>query len=377
MKIKVAFINYSLDIGGIETLILEIGKRLNRDIFDPSVFIFRKDGKLRSEFAKWNIPVIEIRKNGGFDWFLPLRLSRALKQHSVDIVHTHNPANWLYGGIAARLAGFPLVHTEHTTCDYHNYHVRRWKLIERILARFTDVISAVSESVKDYMVNIVHISPSKLKVVHNAVNLEDFNIQIDRALLKRQLKLKKKDIVIGNIARFYENKDQQTLLRALKIVLDDYKNVFLLLAGDGPLKEKMQDLAKDLKINKQVQFLGNRRDIPNLLKIMDIFVLSSKREGLPIVLLEAMASGVPVVATNVDGNGELVTHNETGMLVLPNNPKALAEVIIQLLKDKARMKKIGINGKNRVEKEFTFATMVRTYEDIYKSLVNGKISKKL
>lgn len=369
-KIRIGFVNYSLNIGGIETLILEICKRLNKETFIPYIFVFEKNGKLKDEYLKAGMRVVEVEKGIGFDWLLSARLSKMLKTEKIDIVHTHNPTNWLYGGIAAWLSGIPLIHTEHTTTDYDNHHVKRWEFIEWFLAKLTRHITAVAGSVREHMMRRSSIPPDKITVIYNAIEMSKFDVIIDREKLRNELSINNADIIIGNIARFYENKDHPTLLHAFKLVAERMPCVHLLLIGDGPLRGDMEHLAEKLGEKSRIRFLGNRRDIPHLLKTMDLFVLSSKREGLPVVLLEAMASGLPVVTTDVDGNGELVLHEQTGLVVPSNDPARLAESIIKVLANKNDAKKMGNNGRERVRNHFTFNTMVNQYEDIYTKLVS-------
>lgn len=365
-KIKIGFINYSLDIGGVETLILEIGKRLNRDIFEPSIFVFEKNGKLRKEYINYGIPVIEVEKSKGFDWILPFRLSRILKKHNINIVHTHNPSNWFYGCIAANIAGIPIVHTEHS--NHYGLHIKRWELIESILSKFTDSITTVAENLKRRMVTRSHINSLDIRVIHNAIDLAVFNVKIDKYKVKSDLSLPENNMIIGNIARFCEQKDHRTLLKAFKLISENMRNINLLLVGNGPLKAEMEDIVRDLQIRDKVKFLGDRRDIPNLLKIIDIFVLSSKREGLPVVLLEAMASGLPIVATSAGGNSEVVIDGETGVIVPTQDPERLAEAICKVISDEKRAKEMGERGQKRIKECFTFEHMIDEYEKIYNSV---------
>lgn len=366
--LKIGFINYSLNVGGIETLILEICKRIDRHSFEPYIFVFEKDGKLKEEYLKARVKVVEVPKRAEFDWFLPFRLSGALKKYNIDMAHTHNPSNWLYGGLAAKIAGIPLIHTEHTTADYNGWHVKRWNLIERLLSRITARITTVSGSARDYMVKSCAIDPSRIEVIHNAIKPGEFDIEADTLKIRESLSVAHDAVLFGNIARFYENKDHRTLLYAFKAVLDKNKNAYLLLAGDGPTYEDIKKLAVELEIAGNVRFLGNRRDIPQLLRAIDIFVLSSKREGLPIVILEAMASGLPVIATDVDGNKEAVVDGKTGILVHPAAWQALADAMNGLIDNRAAARAMGLAGKDRILSEFTFEKMIARYESIYSSL---------
>ena len=145
-----------------------------------------------------------------------------------------------------------------------------------------------------------------------------------------------------------------------------------LIIGDGPLRTELEDLKQELRLQNNVLFLGNRRDIPSILHTLDLFVLSTHKEGLPIVLLEAMAAGKPVVATAVDGNPELVQNRRTGRTVPPRDPEALKDAICEVLSNPSLAKEMGQKGRERVQDHFTIEKMIASYEDIYTSLGRGK-----
>lgn len=346
-------------------MILEICRRIDRSAYSPSVCSFFENGKLSEEFIKMNVPVYTVPKKRNLDWTLPFRLAKLFKKTNVDIVHTHNPSVWLYGGIAAKIAGIPLIHTEHTSSDYNAV---RWGRIERFLSFFTQKITSVSESVAEFMIENEGISRKIVQVIHNGVKSEDYDIAVNRKNKRNDLGLAENDFVFINVARFYPNKDHSTLLRSFSLMLKKNPGCKLLLAGDGPLKESAIKEAAAYGLNGNVKFLGNRRDISEILKVSDVFVLSSIKEGLPIVILEAMASGLPVIATRVDGNTEVVNHDETGFIVPASDPNALSEMMIHVQLDKKKSVEMGQKGRQRVKKYFTFEKMVGEYRKLYDSV---------
>ncbi len=361
-KTHIMFITFSLDVGGIETLILEICRRIDRQKYQPFVCSFFENGRLEPEFKNLDIPVYTVQKSDGLDWSLSFRLVKLFKELEVDIVHTHNPSVWLYGGIAAKLAGVPLIHTAHTPSDYR---VERWGKIEKVLSWFTDRVTSVSISVGEFMIQKEGIAREKVLVIQNGVKLEDYEVQVNRDEKRRELGLFENDFAFINVARFFPNKDHSTLLKAFAKVVKEIPEAKLLLCGEGPLKEDLLRETEALKISGCVKFLGNRRDIPQIHRAIDAFVLSSIKEGLPIVLLEAMASGVPIITTDVDGNPEAVAHNETGLVVPARNPEALAKAMVEMRRDPARARAMGEKGKARVKELFTFEKMVNAYYKLY------------
>lgn len=368
----ILLVNFSLDIGGIETLILELSKKLNPDRFHPEVCVFTEGGNLKNNFENYGIPVHVITKKEGMDWSIPFKLAHMIKELHIDIVHTQNQSSWLYAVIAAKLAKVPLVHTVHSNVNFNNPHPRRWLILQKYLAKYTSRVICVANSNAKFMIERQNIPVEKIKVVYNGIDSEIYNRPCDMLLKRKELAIKEEDLIVGNVARLSPPKDHETLVRAFKIVTKKIPAAKLLLVGDGPLETKIKTLVSDLNLNTKVKFLGRRRDIPELLKIFDIFVLSSSSEGLPVAILEAMASGLPVAATNVAGNPEAVINEETGLIVSAKNPEALAEAICRLLQNPEEAKRMGDNGRNRVKEYFTFDKMVKEYEDIYSSLLNKK-----
>jgi glycosyltransferase involved in cell wall biosynthesis len=167
----------------------------------------------------------------------------------------------------------------------------------------------------------------------------------------------------------YSTKDQRTLLRAVRLVVDRQPEFRLDIVGDGPDRTVLEDLCDELQLRSHINFLGFRNDVHELLPQADLFVLSSVTEGLPMTLLEAMAAGLPIVSTNVGGISELVNHNETGLLVPPQSPEALAGAILELMHDPQRAVNMGHSGRRRVEEEFDIRVVTAKYEELYRALL--------
>jgi sugar transferase (PEP-CTERM/EpsH1 system associated) len=369
-KINIIFVNYSLDVGGIETLILELSRKLNPDRFHLEICAFSEGGNLQNEFEASGIPVHIIRKKAGIDLGAPLKLARLFKERRIDIAHTQNRSSWLYAVIAARITRVFLVHTVHSNVDFKNPHPRRWMILQRYLAKFTDQIIAVSNSNAGFLTEKQNIPDRKIRVIYNGIIPELYDRPCDTKLKKQELSIGEGDLIIGNVARFSPPKDHETLIRAFKSISQTIPSARLLLVGDGPLENTIRGLVNALDLNAKVKFLGSRRDIPELLKIFDVFTLSSFREGFSVAILEAMAAGLPVVATNVAGNPEAVINEETGLIVPPKNPEALARAICRLLLNGEEARRMGEKGRKRVKEHFSLEKMVKEYEDVYDSLMS-------
>lgn len=368
-KIKIAFVSCLLDIGGIETLILELCKRLmSSQRYLPLVCTFQKNGKLQTEFDSAGVPIFVIEKGYGTDWRLPLKLARIFRREKVNIIHTHNESQWLYGGIAAKLCQLPIVHTEHTAPDYHE---KRWKMIERFLAMMTPQITTVSKGVAYFMTEHERIPSRKIKVIYNGVEVEKYTVSIDVKKQKKELNIRENELIVGNVSRLVPIKDHITLLYAFKDVSRRIPMAKLLIAGDGPLRDELLALRGKLGLHEKVNFLGFQRNIPALLKVFDVFAFSSIpsiKEGLSISVLEAMASGLPVVSTGVDGTAEAVINGKTGFVVPPKDATRMAEAICKLLLDREEAKSMGERGEERVKRYFNFEKMIKEYENIYDAI---------
>lgn len=358
-RINILFITLSLDVGGLEVLLLELINNLNRTQYNPSVCVLQSGGSLANEFAAKNIPVYCIPKKEGIDYLLPFKIRKLLKNNNINIVHTHNSTPWIYGGIATQLLkGVHLVHTKHS-----NLNLKQKRLIktEKWVAKRTDCIIADAKDVRDFMIEKQGISQNRIKLIYNGIDYKKYDCGN-----KQKINSSPKKIAI--IARLVPVKDHETLLLAFKIVNQRMPETELVIVGDGSQRQELIEYCSVLGIGPKVSFLGARRDIPELLKQMCIFVLSSIDEGMSITLLEAMAAELPVVVTKVGGNPEVVVDNETGFLVAPKSPEQMADKIMALLANPQLAQRLGENGRKRVIEKFSIDNMVMEYEKIYNSL---------
>jgi sugar transferase (PEP-CTERM/EpsH1 system associated) len=358
-KPHVLFITLSLDIGGLEVLLLELLKKLDRSAFDFSVCVMEKEGRLIPEVEAIGIPVYTVEKKEGLDFSLPFKLRHLIQEKKIDIVHTHNSTPWLYAGAALKMTrGRHLVHTKHSNLSMSQH---RLLSAERFLAKMTDCIIADAGVVAEFMKEKQAIPAEKIKLVYNGIDTQRFIKPMagepDRSIP-----------TIGIVARLVSVKDHRTLMNAFKLVGKRLPDARLLIIGDGPLKEELLTYARQEGLNGKVEFTGARRDIPQLLRQMDVFVLSSLDEGMSITLLEAMASGLPVVATKVGGNPEIIIDGHTGFLVPAKAPEEMADKITLLLTDKKLAAAFGENGRKRVADYFSIETMARDYESVYNAI---------
>jgi sugar transferase (PEP-CTERM/EpsH1 system associated) len=362
---------HSLVVAGAETLVHGMIGRM-RSRWDFSVYVLDEIGALGEDLRANGVPVTELGRRPGVDAALVRRLGRALRRDRVDLVHAHQYTPWFYATLGAAAGwGRPrILFTEH---GRHYPDERRPKRVafNRLLDPLTDGLVAVSGFVSDCLRDNEGLPESRIRVLYNGIEPEDFVGEVDRVALRAEQGVGPDDPVVGIAARFAPVKDHATLLDAFRLVLDERPDAKLVLCGDGPLRADLEDRARRLELGEAVRFLGVRRDVPALLRTWDLFALSSLSEGTSVTLLEAMAAGLPAVATAVGGNPEIVEDGRTGRLVPRGDAEAFGRAVLDLLSDPERSRDHGEAGRRRVLERFTFSGMVTAYESLYRELLAG------
>ena len=361
-RMRLMHVLFSLNTGGAEHVVLNLARRMSPERYELHVCSLSGEGELAPEFRRLGVRVHALRKKPGVDLALCVTLARLFRREHIQLVHTHNVAPWLYAGIAAKFTGAKLYHTEHSNVFAHKQALL---VAERVLASFTRVIIADSDKVKRHLVERQGIAARRVITIVNGIDTEAFGHDVDKTVKRRELGLNGASPVIGTVGRLAPVKDQKTLLEAFRQVVGVYPKALLLIVGDGPMRQDLEAQAQAFGLSSHVKFLGRRADIPELLPLFDIFVLSSVSEGLPLTVLEAMAAGIPVVATNVGGLCEVVTDRETGLLVPPQAPTQLAQAMATLLDDHALRAAIRHAARRRVKTQFDLTRMVEGYETAY------------
>jgi sugar transferase (PEP-CTERM/EpsH1 system associated) len=360
-QIAVVHLVSGLNVGGLEMVVLNLVRHCDRDRFKPHVICLQETGLLAPLFADLNVTVESLDCPTLPKAQTLYRLVRRLRKLRPHILHTHNINPHIFGAIGARISGVPVVvHTKHG----RNYPDRPVAVFKNWFGScFTDRIVAVSEDAARVVREIERVPGRKVMVIRNGIDLENFRF------VPRNVKVKGKHAV--HVARLCISKDQSTLLRAARQVLDVEPDFRLTLVGDGPDREALLALKESLGLGEAVSFLGERRNVHEYLSKADLFVLSSIEEGIPLTILEAMATGLPVIATEVGGNPEVVIPNDTGFLVPPRAPKLLADAILDLVRNPNRAQCMGSAGRKRVEQGFDIRKVVADYEALYMRTCNG------
>jgi glycosyltransferase involved in cell wall biosynthesis len=295
-----------------------------------------------------------------------------------QIVHTHTAKAGTVGRIAARLAGVPVViHTFHGHIFYGYFGPWKTRLflnIERVMTRITDRIIAVSEGLRQELTNVYRVaSADKVTTIQLGFDLEDYlTCEVWRGELRRELSITTDTKLIGIVARLAPIKNLQMFLDVARRVRQERPDVQFLLIGGGELRPTLEENVRSMGLTGIVRFLGWRRDLPRLYADMDVVALTSKNEGTPVSLIEAMASGVPVVATNVGGVPDIVVDGVNGYLVAPGDVTALTVAILDLLNRPERAQAMGQAGRRSVHPRYTVERMLTDMTELYGELLARK-----
>ena len=368
-KIKVGYITSSLDYGGVEKYVVDLANNIDSRKFIPVIFCLGNHGPLAEKIKK-NTKIYCLNKKKGNDIGLVLRLSRLFKKEKIDIIHSNNWSTFAESVIAKQFAGnIPLIHTQHGM-EMNDLESKEKRFIRnrlrQFLSFFTNQIVVVSCATKQFVCKEWGISEKKAKLIYNGIDINNFKQDSSkRKICRLALGVNEDETVIGSVGRLMRVKNYGLLLKAVSKLHMNYKKVKILFVGDGPERNSLRLLAKELDILDKIIFLGNRADISDLLCAMDIFVLPSISEGVSIALLEALASGLPAIATSVGGNKEIIQDNINGILVENNNPDDLCKAIERMLSDRDYRRTLGNNGISRVREVFLLDRMLWEYENLY------------
>ncbi len=369
---------YRLSVGGLENGLVNLINSMSRHRYRHAIVCLTDFTDFRDRIRWTDVPVIALHKREGHDPRVYTRLWRVLRHLRPDIVHTRNLSS-LECLIPAALVGVPgRVHGEHGRDMYDlDGSSLKYNLLRKGLRRLVHQYIAVSADLASWLVHTVGVCRERVWQIYNGVDIERFQPRIG---LRRSLGLEglipRGAFVVGTVGRMYAVKDQLTLVQAFLHMMESdpsvRDHVRLVMVGEGPLREESLKLLRAAQVDHLAWLPGERVDIPDIMRALDVFVLPSLAEGISNTILEAMASGLPVVATRVGGNPELVDEGKTGMLVPPANPKALAEAIRTYLLDREQGSRHGQAGRKTAEVQFSMEAMVNGYLRVYDTVLGRR-----
>jgi len=375
-KINLLYVITKLELGGAQKQLLNLINRLDRERFN--IFLFTaKNGFLLKDALSINGLTIKKSRclerpiNPLKDFFALIEIYKYIKEHNIDIVHTHSSKAGILGRLAARLARARfIIHTIHgwSFNDYQPALCRIFFIwLERFTARFTDKLIVVSNYDKQSGLRNRIGEEGRYQVIHYGIDYTEFFKKDE--LIKEELGIGDNDLVVGMISCFKPQKSPQDFIKLAFLINQALPNVKFILVGDGILRKCVQKMINRLNLHKSIILTGWRRDIHRILSAIDIFVLTSLWEGLPIVTLEAMLASMPIVATDTGGIRDVVIDGQTGFLVAPGDVRGLSEKLILLLKDKNLRSAMSENAKNNLGFQFTLSNMLKDNQDLYNNLL--------
>lgn len=364
----------NLAIGGTELNAVRTAERLDRSRFDLTVVCLGEDGSLAARFAAAGVPVVRFPIANLYGLGAArqgARLARFLSHHCIQIVHSHDMYSNVFATVWARAAGTPVIVASRRW--WRSLPPRRYRVANKLAFRLAHQVIANSPAVASSLQSEDHVPSTRIAVVPNFVDDDAFTPMSAerRAAMLHQLGVPDEALTVGIIANLSPVKDHQTLLHAVALLAPRWPRLHVVLIGDGECRTQLEWLARDLEIECRVHFAGLRPNVPNLHHLFAISVLCSRSEGFPNSIVEAMAAARPVVATDVGGVADAVSHGETGVLVPPANPPRLAAAIEELLLDPERRQLLGSAGLRHARTRYGASTVLQSLEAVYTRLLGA------
>ncbi|QDT97300.1 glycosyltransferase [Gimesia aquarii] len=351
-RLRICHLSLTLCTGGLERLLVDFARYHNPEQFELEFIALGETGQPAEEIQNWGCPVIEYPLTAPGKLARINQLAYFLKVRNFDLLHTHNAYPHFYGSLAAYRAKIPAI--------IHTRHGRRFgnTLNERIqfavASRIADRVVPVSDDTGKRCKRIGWLPDSKITRIWNGID-------VDRFVFTGPTD----DLTAVTVSRLSPEKDLLTMLEAVRIVVNSIPTFQLHIVGDGPERTVLEQKTAALQLESNVQFLGERNDVPSLLSQSGFYVSSSLTEGISLTLLEAMSVGLPIVATSVGGNPEIVQQPETGILVPSADATKLAEAVLQMCRQKECWQQMGQAARDRVEQHFNIQSMIKEYENLY------------
>jgi len=352
---------------GAENVVVSLSESLERKNCRSVIGLFRHQHHHNEELIRQaqqrGLAVQEILCRGRWDWQTLRAIREKLESLNIDVLHTHGYKADIYGFLAARRPELPIVSTCHLW-THDTAAVRFYEILDSLFLRKFDAVVAVSDTIAESLY-LSGILESKIQVIDNGIDLSSFSQA--RANLAGQIN-SGSNLVVGTVGRLVPQKGLEFFLRAAREVLTDFPNAAFVVIGAGPDREKLERMARDLGINQKVVFTGECTDMPGAYASMDVFVLASVDEGMPMVILEALASRRAVVATSVGAVPRLIVPGETGLLVPPRDVQALKMAILKFLNDSSLRVQFGNAGEALVKRNHSRDRMAQNYLQLYEQI---------
>lgn len=363
-KRRVLQLVLSLSPGGTERLVIEICKHL-ADRVDSMVCCLDSPGEWAAELQAFGIPVVALGREPGFQPGLAMHIAKLIRANGIEVVHCHHYSPYVYGLMAAMMTNVELVFTEHGRLS-SGEPSRKRRLVNPLFSMMGGRVCSVSSDLKQHMV-AEGFPARRVQVVYNGIDPAHRPAVSERAAARAALGVPRGAFVVGTVGRLDPVKNLTLFLQAHALLRQRHPGAFAVIVGDGPERAALERTAAELGVRAAVSFTGYRSDVRALLPAFDVYLNCSNYEGVSLTILEAMAAAVPVVATAVGGNPEVVVDRETGYLV-PPRATAVADALGMVLRSPKRRQAMGDAGRWRVIRHFSIARMVDDYAAAYLGL---------
>lgn len=372
-KKRVLFLRSAIGVFGAERMILELAQAISNRSYEPIIGVIENRHPLCWELVQtaqsYGLKSCKFKCKKPFDLNTVLQVRKYIFQNRINLIHTHGYKANFYGILGALNKNIPCLATCHPWTETHyNFRAKVYTFLDKMWLRRMNTVIAVSNEVKQQISN--YGINSKIDVIINGINTGRFNGCKKNLILYKKLGYNSSDIIIGTIGRLIPEKGYHFLINSTKSLCSKLSNLKILFIGDGPLRTQLEAQVLNLKLNNCVKFLGVREDIPELLSLIDIFVLTSISEGTPMALLEAMAASKPIVTTSVGAIPQIIHHKVNGLLIPPRDTKALTSAIEYLITHPEEASRMATAAQQMILNKYSSKHMAEQYIQHYERLID-------
>jgi len=368
-KTKIIFLISGLEIGGAEVLLHDILKKIDRDRFETKVVSLAPIGEIGKRMEEDGFDVVSLNVKSKSNFLAPIKLFKLIKKENPDILHTHLFHAHFLGRIVGKMANVPkIISTIHNTDIGGKYGIR--ETLMKVTRPFRDKDIAVANIVKKRAIEKDFTSEKNSEIIYNGVDFENFPDK-DKEEMRKSIGINKDSKMLVTVGNLIEQKGYTYLVDAMEKVVEENKDVKLVIVGEGEKRKELEEKIEKKHLREHIELAGKVPDVNDYLQAADAYVMSSLWEGFPVVLLEACATGLPIVATDVGGNDELIK-GDYGTLLEPKDTETLAREINKIIDlSEEEREKLGEKARETIKRNFSIEKMVKDYEKLY-NRVNTK-----
>ena len=374
MRLKLLFVIDNLQFGGGERVFAQIIKGLPPEKYEISLASSPGE-QFHQAIESRQVQFYPTDFSKKLNFTLILSLSEIIKKNEIELVHGQGARAEFYARLASRLAGkskyVSTIAMPVEGFDVGPIRKKIYSLFDSFSEKFVDRFLVVSDVLRDKMIRGHGIPEERVIRIYNGIEVNHYLPQDENGLplrIRNEFNIDADTLLIGSIGRLVWQKGFEHLVQAMPKVLNQFPQTKVLIVGEGPIRDDLEALAQKLKVEKHIIFANFRKDIKEILSAIDILIVPSLLEGFPMITLEGMAMAKPIIATDIDGIREQIFDGESGILIPPRDPDAIAAAVVRLSTDKELAHNLGLEGRRRVEKEFTVEKMVSETEKVYQSL---------